>query len=101
MNNTEIRTNCPQIKLNLYIMIAAVRKRTAAFFYSTQFQITYYKATKNEKTIEELSAAQLQRLRLFLVVKDRYITFYRSRAPPPCLEIHYTHFKIGGLHNDY
>ncbi len=67
---------------------AAVRKRIAAFFYSTQFCITYDNKTKYEKTIKDLGAAQLQRLRLFFVVKGHYIAFYPSRAPPSDLEIH-------------
>lgn len=67
---------------------AAVRKRIAVFFYSTQFHIAPYKNTKYEKTIKDLGAAQLQRLRLFFVVKGHYIAFHRSRAPPSDLEIH-------------
>lgn len=97
MNNTEVRTSSPQIR---YIMIAAVRKITAVFFYSTKFQTTHDNTTKNENKTKDFGAADLQRLRFFFVVKSRYITFYHSRAPPPNLEIH-SHFKIGGIHNDY
>lgn len=67
---------------------AAVRKRIAGFFYSTQFYIAPYKKTKYKKTIKDSGAAQLQRLRLLFVVKGHYIAFYRSRAPPSDLEIH-------------
>lgn len=80
---------------------AAVRKRIAAFFYSTQFCIIYDNKTNYEKAIKDSGAAQLQRLRLFFVVKSHYIAFYRSRAPPSDFEIHKKHFKNGGLHNDY
>ena len=95
MNNSEVGTSSPQIRFNLCIMIAAVRKNTAAFFYSTKFQKSHDNTTKNENTTKDFGAADLQRLRFFIVIKSRYRTFYHSRAPPPNLEIH-SHFKIGG-----
>lgn len=67
---------------------SAVRKWIAEFFYSTQSHKTPDKATNYENAIKDLGAVQLQRLRLFFVVKDHYIAFYRSRAPPSDLEVH-------------
>ena len=75
-----------KIKTRINQIYAAVPKRTAAFFYSTQSHITPDKATKNKKPKKDFGAADLQRLRLFYVVKGHYIAFYRSRAPPSNLE---------------
>ncbi len=89
------------IKYNLHIISAAIRKRIAAFFYSTQFRITYDKRTKYEKTIKDSGAADLHRLHFFFVVKGHYIAFYRSRAPPSVLENPLTIFQDRRIHNDY
>lgn len=67
---------------------SAVRKWIAGFFYSTPYHINPSKATKYEKAITDLDAANLPKLRLFFVIKSHYIAFYRSRAPPPNLEVH-------------
>lgn len=67
-----------KIKTRINQIYAAVQKNTAAFFYSTQSHITPDKRTKKYS-----GAADLQRLRLFYVVKGHYTAFYRSRAPPP------------------
>lgn len=67
-------------KLKSFI-VAAVRKRTAAFFYSTKSP-SYQKERTKIEIINTINAAEIQRLRLFIVAKDHYMTFYRSRAPP-------------------
>ncbi|MDE7399525.1 MAG: hypothetical protein K2N06_08370 [Oscillospiraceae bacterium] len=72
----------------IYYAYPAIPRGIAGLIYLTQFHIITDKRTKYEKTIKDLGAAQLQRLRLFFVVKDHYIAFYRSRAPPSDLEVH-------------
>lgn len=85
MDKTKIWNNHYQKKFK---EVSAVHKRTATFFRSTQSHKISYKITKYEKTIKDLGAADLQRLRLFFVVKGHNIAFYRSRAPPSDFEIH-------------
>ncbi len=89
LSTDKIKTRITQI---YFLENAAVRKRIAAFFYSTQFHII-----PDKRTIKYLGAAGLQRLCLFFVVKSPYMTFYCSRAPPSNLESH-KKFKIWRFH---
>lgn len=89
-------TSSPPLKKEF----AAFRKGIAALFYSTKSP-TYPKEKTKSGIINITGAAKNHRLRLFFVIKGRYMILYRLRAPPSELECHKHKFKIGGLHNDY
>ena len=74
--------SAPANRYYIFSPNTAVLRKTAVFFYSTKYPITLPKATIYEKSTSQLSAVDKNRLRFLFVVKSRYMTFYRSRAPP-------------------
>lgn len=78
MNITKTGRNHYQID---FTEDAAVRKQTAALFYSANFNINHSENTKNTKS----GAATLNRLRLFFVATCHRVTLYLARSPPALL----------------
>lgn len=86
--HAQTSSSLPRTSIYTLIINAVIHKRIAAFFYSTPYHIN-----SDKKTIIALGVADLQRLRLFYVVKSRNIEFYHSRAPPPVFLSHSTTMK--------